>query len=280
MSPTSTFDASTAITLGEFTHNGALAAGGSYTQSQSVTLPVAVSGTFYFIVQTDVNGQVFQNGDTAGNIGVETDATTVNLTPPPDLTIKAVVPKGSSVLAGHALSVTYTVENAGAGVTEMAAGAGVPVAWTDAFYLSPTTTLNAGTEIAIGTVTHTGSLSAGDKYTSNVTLTLPNAISGTYYLIADADVGDLVYEIDLSSKVRAEREHDLRDLAAGRPDRLGVQGAGNGPGRNHRHRLVDGQEPGDRRHDRHLLGRRGLRLDLVKSRLADPAGHLHPRADS
>ena len=83
MSPTATFNSSTAIPLGEFTHTGALPAGNSYTQSQSVTLPVGVSGSYYFIVQTDVNGQVFQNGDTAGNIGVEASATNVNLTPPP-----------------------------------------------------------------------------------------------------------------------------------------------------------------------------------------------------
>ena len=156
MSPTSTFDSSTAIPLGEFTHTGALAVGGTYTQSQSVTLPVGVSGSYYFIVQTDVNGQVFQNGNTAGNIGAETSATNVNLTPPPDLTVSSVSPGASSVLAGHTLDLTYTVQNAGTGATQMAAGAGVPVAWTDSFYLSPTPTLNASTEIAIGTSTQTG----------------------------------------------------------------------------------------------------------------------------
>jgi RHS repeat-associated protein len=203
MSPTPTFDSSTAITLGKFTHDGALTAGGSYSQSQSVTLPVAISGSYYFIVQTDVNGQVFQNGDTLGNIGVESSATNVNLTPPADLTVKAVVPKANSVLAGHTLSVTYTIENAGAGATEMAAGPSATPSWIDAFYLSPTVTLNAATEIAVGTATHTGSLAAGNKYTATATLTLPNAIAGTYYLIADADVADQVYEFDLSSKIGA-----------------------------------------------------------------------------
>ena len=123
--------------------HGALPAGNSYTQSQSVTLPVGVSGSYYFIVQTDVNGQVFQNGDTAGNIGVEASATNVNLTPPPDLTVSSVSPAVSSVLAGHTLDVTYTVANDGSSPTVMTAGANVPVAWTDSFFLSPTPTLNS-----------------------------------------------------------------------------------------------------------------------------------------
>lgn len=157
MSPTATLDPSTAISLGEFPHTGALPAGGSYTQSQPVTLPVAVNGSYYFIVQTDVYGQVFQNGDTAGDISAEATAANVNPTPPPDLTTSSVYPAASSALAGHSLNVTYTVANDGAGVTQMDAGAGVPVVWTDSFYLSPTPALNMGTAIAIGTSTQTGS---------------------------------------------------------------------------------------------------------------------------
>ena len=74
-------------------------------QSQSVTLPVwnHQRRRYYFIVKTDVNGQVFQNGDTSGNTGVEASATNVNLTPPPDLTVSSVSPGASSVLAGHTL---------------------------------------------------------------------------------------------------------------------------------------------------------------------------------
>ena len=52
------------------------------------TLPVGVSGSFYFLVQTDVNGQVFENGATANNVAATTAAETVNLTPPPDLEVE------------------------------------------------------------------------------------------------------------------------------------------------------------------------------------------------
>jgi hypothetical protein len=203
LSPTSTFSSTTAVVLGEFAHTGALAAGDSYTQSQSVTLPVGISGSYFFIVQTDVNGQVFQNGARAGNLGVETDASNVNLTPPPDLTASAVTPGATSVLAGHTLNVTYMVQNAGAGASQMTAGANVPVTWTDSFYLSPTPTLNPGSEIPIGPWTESGPLAAGASYTNQVALTIPDGLSGTYYVIADADSGDVIFELDQSSKVAA-----------------------------------------------------------------------------
>ncbi len=68
MSPDPTIDSS-ATELGTFAHQGVLAAGSSYTDTETVDLPVGVSGSFYFIVQTDVNGQVFQDGATADNVG-------------------------------------------------------------------------------------------------------------------------------------------------------------------------------------------------------------------
>ena len=78
MSPDPTFD-SNARALGAFPHNGALGVGASYTQSEAVTLPVGVSGPFYFLVQTDVNGAVFQDGSTANDVAATPAAVTVNL---------------------------------------------------------------------------------------------------------------------------------------------------------------------------------------------------------
>ena len=67
ISPNPTLDSS-ATPIGEFPHNGSLAVGGHYTQSATITLPVGVSGPFYFLVRTDVAGVVFQDGVTTGNV--------------------------------------------------------------------------------------------------------------------------------------------------------------------------------------------------------------------
>ena len=49
---------------------------------------MGVSGSFYFLVKTDLNGQVFENGATGNNVAATAAAETVNLTPPPDLAVE------------------------------------------------------------------------------------------------------------------------------------------------------------------------------------------------
>ena len=187
MSTQPTLDA-TATLLGSFPHEGAVAAGGSYSVSQSVTLPVGVSGTFYFLVKTDVNGQVFENGATGNNVAATDTAETVNLTPPPDLEITTVT-AFPTAQAGHSLTVSYPVKNAGAGPTPN-------FTWDDAVYLSPTPTYDAGTAILLGRGTYQGGLAAGDGYDNTVTGTLSNALTGAYYLLVKTDTGSAVFELD------------------------------------------------------------------------------------
>ncbi len=69
MSRSPTLDAS-AISLGTFPYSGALTPGASYTEAEQVTLPVGVSGNYYFFVRTDIDGQVYEEGLTTGEIGV------------------------------------------------------------------------------------------------------------------------------------------------------------------------------------------------------------------
>ena len=142
-----------ATELATFVHNGALAPGNSYTQSESVNLPVGLSGSFYFLVKTDVDGQVFENGASANNVAATSSAETVNLTPPPDLEVNSITAPVTA-LAGHAVTFSFTTVNAGAGGTPNNT-------WTDALFLSPTPTYNPATAISLGQVSHFGSLAAG-----------------------------------------------------------------------------------------------------------------------
>src|SRR5262249_47868557 len=59
VSPTQTLGADAQL-LGTLTHSGALSPGAAYTATQTVTLPIGVSGSFYFLVRTDVNGEVIE----------------------------------------------------------------------------------------------------------------------------------------------------------------------------------------------------------------------------
>ena len=52
-------------TLGTFVHTGSLAPGGHYTDSETVTLPVGISGTYHLFVTADSNNNVFEgSGET------------------------------------------------------------------------------------------------------------------------------------------------------------------------------------------------------------------------
>jgi RHS repeat-associated protein len=220
MSPDATLD-SKAVALGTFTHDGALEPAGSYTDSEQLNLPVGVSGSFYFIVQTDMNGQVFENGALSNNIEATPSPITVNLTPPPDL-ITSITSAPLAALAGHNLTFTYQVSNTGAGATVKINPNGT---WQDAYYLSPTPNLNLATAILIGQQTYSNSLDAGASYQPTVTESLPNGLSGSYYLIVDADSGGVIFELDETGKLGAStapiqvssKPPDLIVSAAGAP---------------------------------------------------------------
>ncbi len=187
MSSQATLDNSATL-LGTFVHQGALVNGSSYADTEIVILPVGVSGQFYFLVKTDVNGQVFENTALANTVAATATPKTVNLTPPPDLTVTAVtVP--ATALASHALTFSYHVANAGAGATPNPT-------WTDSYYLSPTATFNAGTATVLGQQTVLGALNTGDGYDNTVTVTLPNGLSGMYYLFVDTDSSNTVFELN------------------------------------------------------------------------------------
>ena len=86
MSASQSLDTS-AILLGKFNHQSTLQPGGGYTDTETVTLPVGVSGPFYFIVQSDGGGSNFEAGARANNVQSTAAATDVHLTPPPDLEV-------------------------------------------------------------------------------------------------------------------------------------------------------------------------------------------------
>ena len=136
---------------------------------------------------------MFQNGNTGGNVAATAAAETLHLTPPPDLEVSSIAPPATA-LAGHSFTFAYTVTNAGSTATPN-------YTWTDALYLSPTATYSASTAIALGEQTHQGILAAGAGYTNTVTTTLPNGLVGSYYVVADTDVGDVVFEVDKTNNL-------------------------------------------------------------------------------
>lgn len=189
LSATSTLNTNTATLLGAFSHDGALAQNASYTrQNQTVSLPPGISGTYYIFVLTDRGNQVYEHVNENNNSARTTAPIQVTLTPPPDLIVPT-VSAGASGTAGLPISVSWTTRNQGAGGT-------VPGGWNEKVYLSASATLNTATATLLGTFTNGSSLEGGLSYNKTVNVTLPNCISGPFYVFVVTDTDESVFEYD------------------------------------------------------------------------------------
>ena len=164
------------LIIGSFVHNGALAATGSYTRTESILLPNGLSNRFHVFVKSDVLSEVFENGSESNNTA--SLGSTINVMPIPyaDLVVESLAYTGTP-RSGQSLGVTWTIENQGIGTTNVDY-------WNDHVYLS---TNPAGGSVAyeLGSYTHIGRINAGLSYDRAIDVVLPNGISGTFYLVVD-----------------------------------------------------------------------------------------------
>ena len=103
------------VFLGVFPHSGLLDAGHSYSQSQPVTLPQGLAGSYNLFVVTNVNGAVYEGTNT----GNDTSAPVPISIELPDLIVSAASAPATAT-SGSALLVSWTVTNQGIGGTEAA----------------------------------------------------------------------------------------------------------------------------------------------------------------
>jgi len=96
--------------IGEFVRSGGLAAGESYSESQTITLPIALEDRFILYVVTDVQAEVFEDGNEANNTARMVDFFDVVRRPYADLIVTEVAAdaNGSS---GQPVTVSWTVRN-------------------------------------------------------------------------------------------------------------------------------------------------------------------------
>lgn len=154
----------------------ALAVGGSSTGSTSVTLPVLAPGSWYLLAAAD-DGNVIAESNEGNNTRF------ASILVGPDLaffTLMAPLSAG----AGTTITVSDTLRNNGA------ATAGPS---TTRFYLSLNTALD-GTDVLLDGSRAVSSLSANGSSAGVTSVTLPQGVAGTYYIIAVADAAGAVAE--------------------------------------------------------------------------------------
>jgi subtilase family serine protease len=189
---TNNFLDTSATSLGLFRHSGGLAPGSGYTASNSVVLPVGISGDYYFLVQGDSYNQVYEGAFEDNNTVIATFPTVIALTPPPDLEM-TILQSPSHALAQHLLSVTYAVANHGSTVTPNSW-------WGDAVYLSTNTQFDA-TAVRLAYTWHYAPLSPGGAYTNTVNAMLSDAHTGTNYIFVVSDPENSIFELNKSNNL-------------------------------------------------------------------------------
>jgi hypothetical protein len=182
-SATAVLNSATEIVLGSFVHTGALAAGASYSATDSVILPTAFNGTGYIAVLTDPAGAVDE--PSRGTEYITTPKQIAITSSYADLTTQA-VSAPTTAKDGDLISVSWRVGNLGDAAT---ADGG----WTDQVYLSSTDSIT-GSSILLGTVPHSGVVAVGGTYTATATFALPGGVIGAYYVLVFTNANNADYE--------------------------------------------------------------------------------------
>lgn len=183
------------LLVGTVSNPNFLNPGESYNNTATVTVPMGISGTRYFIVRTDIFNQVFEHTNESDNV-TASSATNVVLTPPPDLEVTNIV---APLLAfsGDTLTLSFTVGNTGPGRT-------VAFFWSDQVFLSADRTLSAD-DILMTTLAHSGELQPGGSYSRSATISLPVGLAGDFFFLVRTDASNQVFEAAFeNNNVRAE----------------------------------------------------------------------------
>ncbi|HLB00646.1 MAG TPA: CARDB domain-containing protein, partial [Bacteroidota bacterium] len=169
--------------LRTFRRTAALLPESSYTITDNIRLPDTVSGPLFVHVWTDYRNFVFEYAVEDNNM--RHAPITVNLSPPPDLVVTNVSAPATGN-SGSAVSVTWTVANPGS--------ADVTRNWYDRVMIAKGAAYNPDSVTVLGTFSSVRPLQRDSSYTRQENVTLPNGISGTYYLHVEADWQRKIFE--------------------------------------------------------------------------------------
>jgi subtilase family serine protease len=181
-------------TLGE---SGPVAPGGSYWRTNTFSVPVTDSGTYYLILKLN-DGNSLSESDGSNNVAITPITFNIAL---PDLAPLALrAPTELTGPAYPAITLVWGVTNQGTGPAQS------PYyysdSWVDQIYLSTDAVLD-GTDAGVSYVFHSAPLPAGGSYWQTNRVHLPLTQSGDYYLILKTDDHGYVQEANRSNNVLA-----------------------------------------------------------------------------
>ena len=163
------------VVVATFDHTGGLDQNASYTRSETFRLPIETNGRFTLFVRSDFGDFVFENGLEANNDVARAGEIDIMPAPYADLVVDA-VDVTLPIAAGGDASLSWTVRNAGIGVTNRGD-------WYDRVYLSTTPDLTGYIDGTSRDFQHFGQLAPDGTYVRSGSLSIPEGLSGDHYLI-------------------------------------------------------------------------------------------------
>jgi len=157
-----------------------LAAGAEITYTTTITIPVNVTGTYYFGAIADTKSKINESDESNNSFA----ASPTVITPGPDLVVTA-LGAPSSASSGQTIKIPVTVKNQGTGTSGL---------FYVGLYLSSDGTITTN-DTYLGQE-YISSLAAGAEITYMTTITIPANVSGTYYFGAIADTKSKINESD------------------------------------------------------------------------------------
>lgn len=153
-----------------------------YTVSSSFTIPNGLEGTFLLRIHSDYGKDVLEYNNSNNKTVITVPVT---LSPWPDLTVSP-LPTVDTLVYGQPNVVPFDITNDGQGTAD--------TPWTNRLYLSTDRFLDKFDIRIYNEQPATGPLNSGGTYTETRSFRFSNAPAGFYYLLAETDALDNVYE--------------------------------------------------------------------------------------
>ena len=181
------------VVLHSSAHTGALAAGATYDDTASVTLPLGLTGAFWLFVLADAGGEVgefnnLNNLSTAIELAVSdpdhSDLTVSNVNAP------------ATLIGGIESTITWQATNTGPSRTGNGTPGSTVDQWSDRLVASSNDVYGDADDREIGVVVHQGALDPSGGYGGSFTGIVPTGLSGDFYVFVEVNADGAVYEFD------------------------------------------------------------------------------------
>jgi subtilase family serine protease len=178
---------SSLIPLTNYTYDGGLLAGRSYTRQEKILIPPELQGLYRVVVKTNTTNSLYEYTHTGNNTTIDDETIQITLPPRPDLQVESIVAP-EEVAGGGTITVGFKVINQGVAST-------TTPNWADNVYLSLDNEISSD-DIVLGSLTNGAALKPGENYQSTTnSLIIPKRFRGDAYIIVATDAGNAVNEL-------------------------------------------------------------------------------------